>query len=83
VLTCQHQGGTAWQAYSTDGLTLEAGQAYTWGRDGEPTIHRGSSCNVQLSTTAASDDLSGTVSVCGQVVDTATWSGSFGSAARR
>jgi len=76
VLSCQHGNeGSWWQPYSTEGVTLAAGQAYTWGREDKPTIHRGSSCQVQLTTTAASDDLSGSVTICGQEV--LAWSGSF------
>jgi hypothetical protein len=76
VLACQHGNkGSWWQPYSTEGATLAPGQAYTWGQDDKPTIHRGSSCQVQLATSAPSDDLSGSVTVCGQEV--LSWSGSF------
>ncbi len=77
VLICKDSSGAWWQVYSTGGLALEPGRAYSWGTDGEPTIHRGSDCEVQLTTTASSDDLSGTVSVCGQALGSAAWNGSF------
>jgi hypothetical protein len=75
VLTCQHGNEGSWQPYSTVGAPLAAGLIHTWGQDGKPTIHRGSSCQVQLATSASSDDLSGSVTVCGQEV--LTWSGGF------
>lgn len=62
---------TAYAIYAAGAGTFTAGQAYSW----QGSLHRGSSCQVQLTTTAASGGIEGVVQVCDSQVT--SWTGDW------
>ena len=71
-LTCQHGLEGSWYTlFDGQPGTLADGSTSTW----EGEIHQGSTCQVDLTSSAASAAVSGIIQVCGTQV--ASWSGSF------
>ncbi len=71
-LSCQYAGTSSWYTlFDLPAGSLAAGDTRAW--KGE--IQRGSSCQVELSTTGATGGVSGSVKVCGEPVT--GWDGSY------
>ncbi|MCU0501974.1 MAG: hypothetical protein MUC51_09445, partial [Anaerolineae bacterium] len=65
---------TSYKVYSAGAGTFTDGQTYSWRGD----LHRGSACQVQLTTTAATGGISGTIQVCGGEIT--NWAGNWSTA---
>ncbi len=70
-LTCQHADGTTYTLLDLAEGALQPGDTPRW----EADIQQGSSCQVNLATSAASAEVTGTVKVCNDPI--VSWQGGF------